>query len=104
MERGKMKAKLDTYERQIERSADQFRPVSKKKARRIEGILQRAKKSRNVNIRIAESDLVRLKRRSQAEGLPYQTLIASVLHKYLNNRLVDEEAIRKSVKLLQPNQ
>ena len=99
-----MKAKLDAYERQIERSADQFRPVSKKKARRIEGILQRAKKSRNVNIRIAESDLVRLKRRSQAEGLPYQTLIASVLHKYLNNRLVDEEAIRKSVKLLQANQ
>lgn len=104
MERAKMKAKLDTYERQIERSAGQFRPVSKKKARRIEGILQRAKKSRNVNIRIAEDDLVRLKRRSQAEGLPYQTLIASVLHKYLNDRLVDEEAIRKSVKLLQANQ
>jgi predicted DNA binding CopG/RHH family protein len=104
MERAKMKAKLDTYEREIERSAGQFRPVSKKKARRIEGILQRAKKSRNVNIRIAESDLIRLKRRSQAEGLPYQTLIASVLHKYLNDRLVDEEAIRKSVKLLQANQ
>jgi len=104
MERAKMKAKLDAYERQIERSAEQFRPVSRKKARRIEGILQRAKKSRNVNIRIAESDLVRLKRRSQAEGLPYQTLIASVLHKYLNNRLVDEEAIRKSMKLLQANQ
>jgi predicted DNA binding CopG/RHH family protein len=99
-----MKATLDTYERQIERSAGQFRPVSKKKARRIEGILQRAKKSKNVNIRIPEDDLVRLKHRSQAEGLPYQTLIASVLHKYLNDRLVDEEAIRKSVKLLQANQ
>lgn len=99
-----MKAKLDTYERQVDRSVGQFRPVSKKKARRIEGILQRAKKSKNVNIRIAEDDLVRLKRRSQAEGLPYQTLIASVLHKYLNDRLVDEEAIRKSVKLLQANQ
>jgi hypothetical protein len=43
MERAKMKAKLDAYERQIERSAGQFQPVSKKKARRIEGILQRAK-------------------------------------------------------------
>jgi len=49
MERAKMKAKLDAYERQIERSAGQFQPVSKKKARRIEGILQRAKKSRNGN-------------------------------------------------------
>jgi predicted DNA binding CopG/RHH family protein len=103
MERTKMKAKLDTYERQIERSAGQFQPVSKRKARRIEGILQRAKKSKNINIRIAEEDLVRLKRRSQDEGLPYQTLIASVLHKYLNDRLVDEEAIRKPVKLLQAN-
>jgi len=99
-----MKIKLDAYERQIERSAGQFRPVSKKKAQRIEGILQRAKKSRNINIRIAESDLIRLKHRSQAEGLPYQTLITSVLHKYLNDRLVDEEAIRKSVKLLRVNQ
>jgi predicted DNA binding CopG/RHH family protein len=104
MEREKMKTKLDASERQIERSAGQFRPVSKKKAQRIEGILQRAKKSRNINIRIAESDLLRLKRRSQAEGLPYQTLIASILHKYLNDRLVDEEVIRKSVKLLQANQ
>jgi predicted DNA binding CopG/RHH family protein len=96
-----MKTKLDAYERQIERSAGQFRPVSKKKAQRIEGILHRAKKSRNINIRIAEVDLIRLKRRPQAEGLPYQTLIASVLYKYLNDRLVDEEAIRKSVKLRQ---
>ena len=98
-----MKTKLDAYERQIERFAGQFRPVSKKKAQRVEGILQRARKSRNINIRIAESDLIRLKRRSQAEGLPYQTLIASVLHKYLSDRLVDEKAIRKSVKLLQAN-
>jgi len=98
-----MKTKLDAYERQIERSAGQFRPVSKKKAQRVEGILQRARKSRNINIRIAESDLIRLRRRSQAEGLPYQTLIASVLHKYLSDRLMDEKAIRKSVKLLQAN-
>jgi predicted DNA binding CopG/RHH family protein len=99
-----MKTKLDADERQIERSAGQFQAVSKKRVQRIEGILQRAKKSRDINIRIAESDLIRLRSRSQAEGLPYQTLIASILHKYLNDRLVDEEAIRKSGKLLQANQ
>ena len=43
-----MKTEFDAYERQVERSAGQFRPVSKKKAQRIEGILQRAKKSQSV--------------------------------------------------------
>jgi len=58
-------------------------------------------KSRSVNIRIAESVLEELKRRAMREGLPYQTLISSVLHKYVTDRLVDEDAIRKSLRLLQ---
>ena len=36
----------------------------------------------------------------QEEGVPYQTLISSVLHKYLSGRLVDEKHIRRSVELL----
>jgi hypothetical protein len=43
-----MKTEFDAYERQIKRSARQFRPVSKRKAQRIAGILQRAKKSQSV--------------------------------------------------------
>lgn len=96
-----MKTKLDSFERQIENSANSFRPLSKKKRRKVEAILARVRKSRTVNIRIAESVLEEIKRRSQKEGLPYQTLISSVLHKYVTDRLVDEEAIRKSLRLLQ---
>jgi len=96
-----MKTKLDSFERQIEISANSFRPLSKKKRRKVEAILARVRKSRTVNIRIAESVLEEIKRRSQKEGLPYQTLISSVLHKYVTDRLVDEEAIRKSLRLLQ---
>ncbi len=40
-------------------------------------------KKKNINIRISEHDLVRLKARAMEEGLPYQTYIASVLHKSL---------------------
>lgn len=40
------------------------------------------KKDSRVNIRISSSDLYRLKRKAAYEGLPYQTLIASILHKY----------------------
>ncbi len=96
-----MKTKLDSFERQIENAASSYRPVSKSRRRRIEQIIDHARKSRTVNIRIRESVLEELKRRSQEEGLPYQTLISSILHKYVTNRLVDEEAIRKSLQILQ---
>ena len=95
-----MKTKLNYSERLIDRGAEEFRPVSEQKLRKVEAIIGRARKSRNVNIRISERDLHQLKERSQAEGLPYQTLISSILHKYINHRLVDEEAIRRSIRLL----
>jgi predicted DNA binding CopG/RHH family protein len=96
-----MKAKLDSFERQIENAAGKFRPLPKEKRRRVEAIIRRVRKNHSVNIRIAESVLRELKRRSLLEGLPYQTLISSVLHKYVTDRLVDEDAIRKSLRLLQ---
>ena len=46
-------------------------------------------KNRRVNIRISAQDLERLQARAAEEGLPYQTLMASVLHKYVSLRLVD---------------
>jgi predicted DNA binding CopG/RHH family protein len=96
-----MKTKLDSFERQIENAAESYRPLSKKERQKLEAILHRVRKSRTINIRIAESVLEELKRRSQEEGLPYQTLISSILHRYVTNRLVDEAAIRKSLQLLQ---
>ena len=41
-----------------------------------------SRKSARVNIRLSERDLRRIKERALREGIPYQTLIASVLHKY----------------------
>ena len=95
-----MKLKLDKYEREIEKSAEAYKPVPKKERLEIEGVLDRIRKTRNVNIRISETVLEELKKRSQEEGIPYQTLISSVLHKFVTNRLVDEKAIRRSMQLL----
>ena len=95
-----MKTKLTSLEKQIETAANSFRPLGKNKQHKLEAIISHARKSRTVNIRIAESVLDELKRRSQEEGLPYQTLISSILHKYVTNRLVDEQAIQKSIQLL----
>ena len=44
-------------------------------------------KDRRVNIRLTSGDLEGIQVKALAEGLPYQTLIASVLHKYVTGRL-----------------
>ena len=45
------------------------------------------KKNRKINIRISENDLSALHRRAAREGIPYQTLIGSVLHKFASGFL-----------------
>ncbi len=48
------------------------------------------RKDKRVNIRISEKDLLDLQRRAIREGLPYQTMISSILHKYVNGNLVEK--------------
>ena len=50
------------------------------------------KKDRRVNIRISRKDLEALQKRALEEGIPYQTLLASILHKYAAGRLVEKDA------------
>jgi predicted DNA binding CopG/RHH family protein len=47
------------------------------------------RKDKRINIRISSRDLNLLQRRALSEGIPYQTLIASVLHKYVGGQLKD---------------
>ena len=42
------------------------------------------RKDARINIRLSTADLEMLKRQAAEEGLPYQTLISSVLHKYVS--------------------
>lgn len=46
-------------------------------------------KNRRLNIRLSSPVLESLQARAAAEGLPYQTLIASVLHKFVTGRLIE---------------
>jgi predicted DNA binding CopG/RHH family protein len=45
------------------------------------------RKDRRVNVRISSRDLDALQKRALEEGLPYQTLISSLIHKYVSGRL-----------------
>lgn len=49
-------------------------------------------KSKRVNIRLTEKDYQQVQVKAMEEGLPYQSLLASVLHKWLTGRLVEKSA------------
>ena len=49
-------------------------------------------KDRRINIRLSSGDLSDIQVKALEEGVPYQTLIASVLHKYVTGRLAESSA------------
>lgn len=62
-----------------------------------------AMKDRRVNIRLSSGDLSDIQVKALEEGIPYQTLIASVLHKYVTGRLTERPATtRQSAKSQAP--
>ncbi|MEA3372382.1 MAG: CopG family antitoxin [Campylobacterota bacterium] len=50
------------------------------------------KKDKRVNLRMSSKDLEAIKTFAVEEGLPYQTLMSSILHKFITGRLVDKQA------------
>ena len=50
-------------------------------------------KRKAINIKVLESDLERLKAKALEEGMPYQTLLNSVLHKYITGQLIEKNKI-----------
>jgi len=56
---------------------------------------QTFKKDKRINIRISSRDLEALQRRALEEGLPYQSLVSSVLHKYVSGGLQDIAAKKR---------
>lgn len=91
---------LDEFEQELEDNAELFVPIEGKKRKQIERILKSAKKNKSISLRISENELYRLKERAKKEGMPYQTLITSVLHKYLNGDYLEESEVEKIVKAL----
>jgi len=61
--------------------------VTKDKAKAQAASQNYQKKDARINIRISTTDLDQIKQKAAYEGLPYQTLIASILHKYAAGHL-----------------
>ena len=75
----------------VERGEWKQIPKFKREAKRFqESAKATLRKDKRVNIRMTERDLVSFQKKAVEEGLPYQTLISSVLHKYINGRLIEK--------------
>ena len=90
-----MKDKLSTEERDIldrfERGELQSAPGGEHE---IEAARQAVRntfnKTKRVNLRVTERDFMLAHSRAREEGIPYQTLLSSVIHKYLSGRLTEK--------------
>jgi predicted DNA binding CopG/RHH family protein len=77
---------LDSFERNEWRSV---KDLTKRKRELEESARATIRKDKRVNIRISERDLKELQKIALREGLPYQTLISSILHKYVNKAQIE---------------
>jgi predicted DNA binding CopG/RHH family protein len=74
----------------VEKDEWQRVPNFTKESKRYQAIARATlRKDKRVNIRMTERDLLRFQKKAAEEGLPYQTLISSILHKYINGLLKD---------------
>jgi len=92
--------KIDAYEHEILSAFEkgQLKSVATKAelAKLKAAARATAIKDRRVNIRLSSGDLSDIQVKALEEGVPYQTLIASVLHKYVTGRLTEPRATKQS--------
>jgi predicted DNA binding CopG/RHH family protein len=89
-----MKTKLAKEEKKILDSFEkgEWIPVtnlSKRKKELVAYARNTLRKDKRLNIRISERDLLELQRKAVKEGLPYQTYVSSIIHKFINGTLVE---------------
>lgn len=92
--------KLDKYEKEVLTAFESgaLLPVATKEE--LERIRESARatttKDQRINIRLSSGDLRDIQVKAMQEGMPYQTLIASVLHKYVTGKLAERGPGTKS--------
>lgn len=94
------KVKLTKFEKEIEKDILKYKSVSSKERQKIGKIIKKANEKKNISLRVNGQDLALLKLLAEKEGIPYQTFISSILHKFTTDQLVDQKSIIKGIQLL----
>ena len=91
--------KIDEYEREVLSAHEKGRLKSVATKAELAKFKAAARataiKDRRVNIRLSSGDLNDIQVKALEEGVPYQTLIASVLHKYVTGRLSEAKLVKQ---------
>jgi predicted DNA binding CopG/RHH family protein len=92
--------KLSQEERDIEDNLENYVELSPKEYKHIDKIINRTKERKAITLRMNIDDLSSVKSQAMKEGLPYQTLIVSIVHKYITNQLIDSNNIKKVLQMV----
>jgi len=89
-----MKNKLTAEEQKILESFEKgewvpVKNLSKRKAELMRYARNTLKKDKRLNIRISERDPTELQKKALSEGLPYQTYVSSIIHKFVSGKLIE---------------
>lgn len=93
----KKKIRLTEEEQEIENAADEFVPASEETREKVERIIERSRKNEAISLRMSSYDLQRIKERAAEQGMPYQTLINVLVHKYVTDQVLDKEEVLKTI-------
>jgi predicted DNA binding CopG/RHH family protein len=93
-----MKNRLDNEEKEIlkDYEEDGFVEIPEMDAeikKHVEYAKATFRKNKRINIRISQKDLESVQRKALEEGIPYQTLISSLIHRYISGKLVEKDKI-----------
>lgn len=86
--------KLNKYEKEILQASEKgkLKPIPRMRAemRRMQKHAREdLRKDTRVNFRLSQMDFTGLRQRALREGIPYQTLLASIVHKFVTGTLID---------------
>ena len=80
---------LESYERDEWQSVSDLESESERYRKYARATF---KKDKRVNIRMSQKDLVAVQKKALEEGIPYQTLLSSIIHKYVSGRLTEKNS------------
>src|SRR5574344_354415 len=101
MSKTQNKIKLDKEEKWYEKHSEEFVPVNDIEEMR-KNLIDAAKESpkifyenqenkKSITLRLSGTDIDAIKVDAMEQGLPYQSLIASIIHKYLSGHFIDKD-------------
>lgn len=93
-----MESKLDNEEKEILKDFEEdgfveIPDMETEMKKHVEYAKATFLKNKRINIRISQRDLESIQRKALEEGIPYQTLISSLLHRYINGKLVEKDRV-----------